>query len=368
MTTLQNIQKLGQSLWYDNMRRGLIDSGAFGQLISDGITGVTSNPAIFAAAISKSTDYNTAVSQAVAQGIREPKALYEHLAIDDIRRAADLFKPVYDRSHAHDGYVSLEVSPHLAHDTEGTVAEAVRLHGTVGRPNLMIKVPATAAGLPAITRLIAQGISVNVTLLFAVGAYEQVADAYMKGLEQRLAEKKPVASIASVASFFVSRIDTLVDELLGKKTGFDSLKGQIAIANAYEAYASFLKLEASSRWKQLASAGAQPQRLLWASTSTKNPAYPKTMYVDALIAEKTVNTIPPETVTALLESPAQQRGRFSDQWDACIKSARTKLEQLDKAGISLTKVTDQLLEEAIKKFAEPFDQLLGNLEQKASNQ
>lgn len=365
MTNLHAIHQQGQSLWYDNMKRNLITSGGFAKLIQDGIVGVTSNPAIFAAAIGTGTDYDAAITALVKQGKNEPKDLYEHLAIDDIRQTTDLFRSVYETSSFVDGYISLEVSPHLAHDTAGTIAEAVRLHATVDRPNLMIKVPATAEGLPAITELISRGISVNVTLLFAVEAYEKVALAYMAGLEKRLAAKQPLSNIASVASFFVSRIDSLVDELLTKANKAPELLGTIAIANAYEAYAKFLELEASPRWAKLKAAGAQPQRLLWASTSTKNPSYPKTKYVDALVAPQTVNTIPPETVNALLEGVTSPRSSFTDDWSNTLATARKQLKSLADAGVSLQQVTEQLLSEAIKKFADPFDQLLATLKTKA---
>lgn len=368
MSVLHAIHKLGQSLWYDNMRRWLIESGGFAKLISEGIVGVTSNPAIFAAAIGQSTDYDQAISQALKKSIRQPKALYEYLAIDDIRRVTDLFRPEYERTRAGDGYVSLEVSPLLAHDTPGSIAEAVRLHAAVDRPNLMIKVPATPEGLPVITDLIARGICVNVTLLFSVDSYAKVANAYMDGLEHRQTAGLPITSIASVASFFVSRIDSLVDELLSKSSHPEAkaLLGEIAIANAYEAYAKYQEIIASPRWKLLVKAGAQPQRLLWASTSTKNPAYPKTKYVDALIAPQTVNTIPPDTVQALLDTASQPRESFTADWETHLKKAREQLAALAKAGVSLTKVTDQLLAEAIKKFADPFNQLLESLEKKTA--
>ncbi|HMP17175.1 MAG TPA: transaldolase, partial [Gemmatales bacterium] len=351
MTNLQAIHQLGQSLWYDNMKRSLLTSGGFTQLIQQGIVGVTSNPAIFASAMGTGTEYDAALSTLVKQGKSSPKELYEELAIEDIRLAADLFRPVYESSRFVDGYVSLEVSPHLAHDTAGTLAEAVRLHARVDRPNLMIKVPATPAGLPAITELVSQGICVNVTLLFAVEAYEQVALAYMQGLEKRMAGGQPLQQVSSVASFFVSRIDTLVDDLLQKKNIASELAGKIAIANAYEAYAKYQELVSSSRWQALHAAGAQSQRLLWASTSTKNPNYPKTKYVDALIAPHTVNTIPPETVNALLESPTSSRTSFTADWSRKLQEARKQLQALAASGISLSQVTQQLLEEAIRKFA-----------------
>ncbi len=368
MTILNTIHKLGQSLWYDGMSRGLIDSGGFAKLISDGIVGVTSNPAIFAAAIGKSTDYDQAIALGLKKGIKEPKALYEYFAIDDIQRVTNLFRPEYDRTKAGDGYVSLEVSPLLAHDTAGSIAEAVRLHAAVDRPNLMIKIPATPEGLPVITDLIARGICVNITLLFSVDAYEKVTNAYMTGLEQRQKAGQPLANIASVASFFVSRIDSLVDEMLSKSShpAAKALLGEIAVANAYEAYAKYEAVIASPRWKALAKSGAQPQRLLWASTSTKNPAYPKTKYVDALIAPQTVNTIPPDTVQALFDTANQPRAAFTADWEPHLAKARAQLASLAETGISLTKATDQLLAEAIKKFADPFNQLLGLLQKKAA--
>jgi transaldolase/glucose-6-phosphate isomerase len=369
--TIAAIHRLGQSLWYDNVHRGLLVSGAFQKLLDQGIVGVTSNPAIFAAAIGKSTDYDAALRQLLREQ-RDPKALYEHLAVEDIRRVADMLRPQFESSQGVDGYVSLEVSPHLAHDTPATIEEGLRLRNWVDRPNLMIKVPATPAGLPAITALTAQGVNVNVTLLFAVARYRQVAEAYITGLEQR---KGGSRAPASVASFFVSRIDTLVDDLITKPGGLmekadaatkqklNTIVGQIAVANAYLAYEQYLQLVGTDRWKRLATNGARPQRLLWASTSTKNPAYPKTKYVEALIAPNTVNTIPPETVDAVMASTMTPTS-FLDRWDANLAWAKTTLKSLAEAGISLNAVTDQLLQEAVKKFADPFDQLLASLKQK----
>jgi transaldolase len=279
-----------------------------------------------------------------------------------------LFRATYESTQGLDGYVSLEVSPHLAHDTEATIAEAVRLRGAVDRPNAMIKIPATPAGLPAITAVIGQGINVNVTLLFAVSSFEKVAQAYMAGLERRLSAGHSIKNIASVASFFVSRIDTLVDELLTKPGVPDegrSLLGQLAVANAYIAWEKYLQLQGSPGWKKLAEFGARPQRLLWASTSTKNPAYPKTKYVDSLLAANTVNTIPPETVRAIMEAPVQKLEPFTARWDQNLAWARKTLSALAQTGISLDAVTEQLLQEAVKKFADPFDQLLRTLEEKA---
>jgi transaldolase/glucose-6-phosphate isomerase len=379
-TPLQEIGQLGQSIWYDNMSRGLLDSGGFAKLIRDGVVGCTSNPAIFAIAMGKSQDYDAALKQLLAKGIRDPKTLYEHLAIEDIQRAADLLRPIYESTQGIDGMISLEVSPHLAHDTAGTIAEAVRLRQAVDRPNVMIKVPATEAGFPAIANLVGQGLHINITLLFSVSNYEKVAEAYMTGLEQRLSAGKQINNLTSVASFFVSRIDTLVDDKISKPGGLlekttdparkeklKSLLGQVATANAYIAYEKYLQLEAGPRWQKLAAAGARPQRLLWASTSTKNPAYPKTKYVDALLVANTVDTIPQETIDAIMASPGVKRRPFTESWPQPLKWAESIITTLHQCDIALRDVTDELIVEAVKKFSDPFDQLLAGLEQKAKS-
>jgi transaldolase/glucose-6-phosphate isomerase len=289
--------------------------------------------------------------------------VYEQLAVEDIQMAADVLRTVYNRTEGRDGFVSLEVSPHLAHDAEATVAEAHRLHAAVDRPNLMIKVPATEAGVPAIRQLIADGVCVNVTLLFAVDSYEQVANAYLQGLEDRVARGTDIRKLASVASFFVSRIDTLVDGWLEKaaaecheprrKERLLVLRGQVAIANAKIAYERFKSMVSTPRWKTLAAKGGNVQRLLWASTSTKNPRYSKTLYVDALIGPDTVNTLPPETIEAFrhakVTGPTLTTG---------LDEARQLLAELASLGVSLSAATDQLLVEAVRKFAEPFDKLM----------
>jgi len=361
------VRRLGQSLWYDNLHRGMLVDGTFQKLLDEGIVGVTSNPAIFAAAMGKGTAYDAALRQ-LLHDHHDPKELYEHLAVEDIRRVADMLRPIHEATHGVDGYVSLEVNPHLAFDTKATTDEGLRLRNWVDRPNLMIKVPGTPAGLPAITALTAQGVNVNVTLLFAVDRYRQVAEAFMTGLEQR--GKQDLRQTASVASFFVSRIDTLVDDLLtrdpAKKAKGHSLLGQVAIANAYLAYETYQALIATDRWKRLAAAGARPQRVLWASTSTKNPAYPKTKYVDALLAPETVNTIPTETVEAVTAATNFKPISFLDRWPENLAWAKTTLNTLAEAGVSLQAVTDQLLQEAVKKFSDPFDQLLAGLKQKAA--
>jgi transaldolase/glucose-6-phosphate isomerase len=306
---LVEVQKFGQSIWFDNIRRGLITSGELQEMVDqDGLKGVTSNPAIFEKAIAGSTDYDPATKALVSQGVGTAKDIFEHLAIGDIQLAADVLHPVYLRTDGKDGFVSMEVSPYLAHDTAGTVKEARRLHAAIGRDNVMIKVPATPEGIPAIRELIGDGIHVNVTLLFSVDVYETVARAYAKGLEKFLSNGGDAARVASVASFFVSRIDSLIDQKLcdaldqtrdpDRRAKLKSLVGKVAIANAKMAYTRSVDLSAEEGWRALASKGARPQRLLWASTSTKNPKYPTTLYVDELIGPDTVNTVPAETFGA----------------------------------------------------------------------
>src|SRR6266852_4140499 len=361
---LVEVQKYGQSLWYDNIRRGLILTGELQRLVNeDGLLGVTSNPAIFEKAIAGSTDYNNALSGLQRQGDRDAKSLYEQLAIDDIRDAADVMFPVYEKTNKRDGYVSLEVSPYLARDTEGTLAEARRLWTAVGRPNVMIKVPATPEGIPAIRQLISEGINVNVTLLFSRDVYEHVAKAYIEGLTARAASGGDVSRIASVASFFVSRIDSKIDTQITSqlKTASDptqrarlgGLLGKVAIANAKLAYHSFNELYSGEAWKALASKGAQPQRLLWASTSTKNPNYRDVIYVEELIGPSTVNTIPPTTFNAFRE-----HGRLRANLTEDVENAADTMDALERAGISMKTVTDALLEEGLRQFVDAFAQLL----------
>jgi transaldolase/glucose-6-phosphate isomerase len=360
----QAVQQLGQSIWLDNIRRGFIASGDLRRLVDEGLMGLTSNPAIFEKAILGSNDYDAAIRRIVCSQMADRAIeVYEQLAVEDIQMAADVLRTVYNRTEGRDGFVSLEVSPHLAHDGEATVAEAHRLHAAVDRPNLMIKVPATEAGVPAIRQLIADGICVNVTLLFAVDSYEKVANAYLQGLEDRVARGTDIRKLASVASFFVSRIDTLVDGWLEKaaaecheprrKERLLVLRGQVAIANAKIAYERFRSIVSTPRWKTLAAKGGNVQRLLWASTSTKNPRYSKTLYVDALIGPDTVNTLPPETIEAFrhakVTGPTLTTG---------LDDARQLLAELASLGVSLSAATDQLLVEAVRKFAEPFDKLM----------
>jgi transaldolase/glucose-6-phosphate isomerase len=364
------LHQYGQSVWLDYIRRSLIASGELKRLVDeDGLGGVTSNPAIFEKAIDGSTDYASAIDEISNEspGL-DAKQMYERLAIKDIQDAADVLRPVYDRTGSRDGYVSLEVAPDLAHDTEGTLAEARQLWHTVARPNVMIKVPATPAGLPAIRTLISEGINVNVTLLFARDAYEKVAHAYIEGLDARAAAGHPIAHVASVASFFVSRIDTAVDALLDAKLGdggtdkrlAEGLRGTVAIANAKLAYQSYKKIFSGPHWEALRNKGAHSQRVLWASTGTKNPRYRDVLYVEELIGPNTVNTVPPETLTAF-----RDHGRPRASLEEDVTDAMQVLDDLEKVGISLTSVTDDLLADGVKKFVEPFAKLLKAVERRS---
>lgn len=369
---LLELQGQGQSVWLDYIRRDLITSGELKRLIDeDGLRGITSNPSIFEKAIAGSTDYAGFLDQLRAQGLSSGD-MYERIAVRDIQDSADLLLPVYKATNKRDGYVSLEVSPTLARDTKGTIEEARRLWKTVARPNIMIKVPGTPEGVPAVRQLISEGININITLLFAQKAYIKVAEAYLDGLEAAQKAGKDISGIASVASFFVSRIDTLVDSMIDErlKTApqqdqelLRSLQGKVAIANAKQAYRSYQQMIAGPRWKALAAKGAQVQRLLWASTSTKNPKYRDVLYIEELIGPDTVNTIPPATMDAF-----RDHGNVSRTLDANVTAADTTMANLEKAGISMQKVTDQLLEEAIKLFADAFQKLLSAVEQKKRNQ
>ena len=363
------LRQYGQSVWLDFIRRSLIAGGELARLVEeDGLGGVTSNPAIFEKAIDGSNDYASAIEETSKDPHLGPKEVYEQLAVKDIQDAAGVLRQVYDRTARRDGYVSLEVSPDLANDTDGTLAEARRLWQAVGRPNVMIKVPATPAGVPAIRTLIGEGINVNVTLLFAREAYEAVAHAFIEGLDARAARGGDLAGVASVASFFVSRIDTMVDTIVEKKletaTGaerarLERLPGKVAIANAKLAYQSYKKIFAGPRWQALAARGAQTQRVLWASTGTKNPRFSDVLYVEELIGPDTVNTIPPETLAAF-----RDHGRPRPSLESEPTAAMTVLDELEKAGISLRKVTDDLLADGVKKFVEPFSRLLKAVERR----
>jgi transaldolase len=342
----------------------MLDDGSLAKIIeADGIAGVTSNPAIFAASINKEPIYQRAIADLLPKEASNI-ALYETLTIEDLRRAADLFKKLYDSSKGGDGYISMEVSPHLAYDTAGTIAEAKRLWARLERPNAMIKIPGTEAGLPAIRDTIAAGINVNVTLLFAPERYRAVANAYFDGLEARLAAGKSIEKLASVASFFLSRIDTLVDKQLDEltakgKSEAKSLRGKSAVASACRAYEIYEELSASSRWKALASKGASPQRLLWASTSAKDPTFSPVKYVEELIAPETVNTMPRETIAAY-----RATGKPELRMQGEIAGAAAVFAGLKSLGINMEVVSDQLEKEGVKKFIEPFDKLQASIEER----
>jgi len=357
MTKAHELARFGQSIWYDNIRRALIETGGLQQLINDGVMGVTSNPSIFDKAISGSADYDEAI-QALAVDGKSVQEIYDVLTQDDIASAADLLRPIYDKTDGLDGYVSLEVSPTLARDTAGTIAEARRLFAALGRPNVMIKVPATAAGIPAIAALIGEGINVNVTLIFALENYEAVAEAYLAGLEAfgDNVSLGDLTRVASVASFFVSRVDAAVDDALPADS---ALRGKIAIANAKVAYGRFQQLFSGPRWEKLAECGARVQRPLWASTSAKNPAYSATMYVDGLIGPNTVNTVPPATLTTF-----QKQGSVAATLERGLAEAQMQLDSLVDLGIDLNAVTQKLQDDGVASFAQSFESLLAGLAEK----
>ena len=357
MSKLHDLSKLGQSIWYDYIRRAFLTQRELGALVEQGLRGVTSNPSIFEKAIAGSSDYDKDL-QRLVQTCKTVDELYEALALEDITRAADLLRPVYEATNGRDGYVSLEVSPKLAHDTNGTIAEGLRLFKTLNKPNVMIKVPATSAGLPAITALIAASVNVNVTLIFSNDVYKAVAEAYLAGLEKLAANGGDLSKVASVASFFISRIDSAIDALLAAK-GNTALQGKIAIANAKMAYAAFKQIFSGPRWEKLAVKNAQVQRPLWASTGTKNPQYPDTLYIDALIGPHTVNTVPPATLTAFLD-----HGQVASTLEAGLDEAKTQLAQLQALGIDLNAVTKKLLDEGLVAFVKSFETLMASITEK----
>ncbi len=364
---LLELEKLGQSIWMDFIRRETIVSGELARMINDdGISGVTSNPSIFEKAIAESHDYDDNVRTLAVDG-KSVEEIYKELTVDDIKSAADVFRPLYDRTKGGDGYVSLEVSPNLAHDAQSTISEARQLWDAVGRPNIYIKVPGTREGLIAIRELISQGINVNVTLLFGLPRYREVTEAYLAGLEARAEKGLGIEKISSVASFFLSRIDVLVDKVLEPKTAAKGteaamakqVQGQVAIASAKIAYEMYEEIFGSDRFKKLAAKGARKQRLLWASTSTKNPAYSDVKYVEALIGTETVNTLPLETIDAY-----RDHGKPAATLDKNIKDAHGVLEHLPSLGIDIDKVTQQLEDEGVKKFIDAYEALLKTLRQK----
>jgi len=367
---LKQLATFGQSIWLDYIRRDLISGGELHRMIEeDGLRGMTSNPAIFEKAISGSHDYDEEIKSMAKQG-KSIDAIYEAISVGDVGSAADLFRPLYDQTDGGDGYVSLEVNPHLARNTEGTLKEARHLWAALNRPNVFIKVPATNEGLASIRQLISEGISINVTLLFGLNRYREVTEAYISGLEARAAQGKPLKSIASVASFFISRIDTLVDPMLDKIIAQESAKaelakkvrGEVAIACAKEAYQMYKEIFGSDRFKKLRDKGARPQRLLWASTGTKNPDYSDVKYVEELIGPETVDTAPVETINAY-----RDHGNPKARLESNLETARAVLKSLPELGVDIDKVTDQLVTEGVDKFNTPFDKLMKTLAEATSS-
>jgi transaldolase len=361
---IRDLDRQGQSIWYDGLERDLIRSGELARLIEDGVRGLTTNPSIYEKAITGTADYDADIAALGARGL-DAKAIYETMAVQDLRAAADLMRPVWDATDARDGFVSLEVSPLLAGDTRGTIEEGRRLWRALARPNVFIKVPGTPEGMSAIEALAAEGVNVNVTLLFSRAAYRRAAEAWMAGLEARARRGEQLSRAASVASFFVSRIDTVVDRKLdekaraadaGERERAELLRGEAGIANAKLAYADFKELVASERWAGLAARGALPQRVLFASTSVKDPRYPELMYVESLVGPATVNTVPPATLEALRRGLSVRSTLEED-----VGLARAQLASLEALGISLDAVTEEVLAEGVRKFAEPFRQLLATI-------
>ncbi|MBD2485313.1 transaldolase [Planktothrix sp. FACHB-1365] len=368
---LLEIEALGQSIWMDNLNRDLIESGELKRMIEEqGIQGLTSNPAIFEKAIKGNAIYDADIEKGIKAG-KSVLEIYESLIFDDIRKACDIFKPVYEQSQGLDGFISIEVPPNIALDTEKTITEARRYAKTIERENLMIKIPGTAAGLPAVKQVISEGINVNVTLLFSVDSYINTAWAYIEGLEARVAQGQDISKIASVASFFLSRIDSKIDEMIDAKlrnindinvkAKLEAVKGKVAIANAKIAYQEYLKIIKTDRWQALAEKGAKVQRLLWASTSTKNPNYPDVMYVDELIGSDTVNTLPPSTIEACID-----HCDVANRVTTNVDNAYHLIENLKDPDIeiNLEQVMEDLLTDGIDKFIQPFNSLMASLQDK----
>ena len=364
MNPLRELIKYGQSYWLDNLTRAMIKDGTLQKRVEEqGLRGITSNPAIFNKAISGQNNYDTQIAERVRAG-DSVDALYEKIVVTDVQDACDILRPVYDASDGVDGFVSLEVSPYLAHDTDGTMHEARQLFQAVDRPNVFIKIPGTPEGVPAIETMLYEGVNINITLLFSIASYEAVAQAYLRAMERRVAEGKPIRNIASVASFFLSRIDVLVDQLLEQKQAANpetpELLGKVAVANAKLAYQSFKSLFSGPRWQALEAHGARVQRPLWASTSTKNPQYRDVCYVEPLIGPHTVNTMPDETIAAFADHGVIAENSI----EADLPQARQVLHGLAAVGIDLDQVTQQLLDEGVQKFIEPFDTLMQTLRDK----
>jgi transaldolase len=357
---LAKLSELGQSIWIDYLSRDLLRSGELARMMKqDAVVGVTSNPTIFQKAISAGDAYDEQLRE-VLEEEHDPKEIFLRLAVQDVDDALDLLRPVWDKGSGKDGYVSLEVDPNLAYDTEGTTAEAVRLHKLVDKPNLFVKIPATKPGLPAIEDMIAKGKSINVTLIFSLERYEEVARAYIRGLERLVAGGGDPGTVSSVASFFVSRVDTETDRRLDEIGGHDSLKGKLAIANAKLAYQRYKELFSGETWDFLAAKGATPQRPLWASTSTKNPDYRDVMYVEELIGPETVNTMPEETIQAF-----QDHGKVANTLEQGIDQARKLFDDLAQAGIDYDDVTETLEREGVEKFADSFSELIEGIRAKS---
>jgi transaldolase len=366
------VKDFGQSIWMDNLTRDLVESGELKQLIENrGVRGITSNPAIFEKAIAGNAVYDADIEAGINEG-KSVLEIYESLVFEDIRNACDILKPIYDETHGLDGYVSIEVTPTIANDTEKTISEARRYYQEIGRENVMIKIPGTKQGLPAVEQVISEGINVNITLLFSVDSYKETFMAYIRGLEKRVNEGNDINKIASVASFFLSRIDIKIDgaiddkleagvDRIEKEVELKTIKGKIAIANAKVAYQEFKKIIQSDRWKALSAKGANVQRLLWASTSTKNPEYSDVMYVDELVGPNTVNTLPPSTIEACADhcDPA-------NRIEANVEEAYNLIESLKDPDIdiNLDEVMVELLDEGIDKFVKPFESLMASLEEK----
>ena len=358
MTPLKQLAEQGQSVWIDYLSRKLVHDGDLAGLVRDGVVGVTSNPTIFQAAIAEGDAYDDQIRE-VSATESDPKEIFLALARDDIRDACDVLRPVWDEGDGKDGWVSLEVDPNLAQDTQATIEEAKRLHAMVERPNVLIKIPATPEGLPAIEETIASGIPVNVTLIFSLERHREVAEAYIRGLQRLVESGGDPSNIASVASFFVSRVDTEADRRLDEIGGHDELKGKLAIANAKLAYQTYKEIFSGSQWDALAAKGATPQRCLWASTSTKNPEYRDVIYVEELIGPDTVDTMPRETLEAI-----QDHGRVERTLDRDVDGARRTLEAFADAGIDYGDVVQTLEREGVEKFAKSFRELFADLEAK----
>ncbi len=359
-TKLHTLAEVGQSVWLDYIQRSLITSGGLQAYVDKGLRGVTSNPSLFEKAIAESNEYDEQIQKLALQG-KSAEEIYEELTVEDARMAADVLRPVYNETDGNDGFFSLEVNPHLAHDRQGTVNEAIRLFARVDRPNVMIKVPATAEGVLAFQELIEEGININVTLMFSLTQYDQIAEAYLTAIENRAAKGYALKQIASVASIFVSRLDSKVDKMLDAfvTPKAESLKGTIGIANAKIVYQHYKEYFQGERWQGLAEKGARVQRVLYGSTGTKNPKYPDVMYVDNLIGPNTVNTVPPKTLEEFMD-----HGTVALTLESNLDEARARLNSLPELGINLSDVTDELLDEGVENFDKPYDKLIKTITEK----